>query len=676
VEATHHPGAHWDGHETRFVLRSDLAEEVDLCILHEGGEDRVPMGSVGDGWFEARLAVGPGTAYGFRVRGPWEPHAGLRCNPAKLLIDPYARRVVGGLTPHPALRDHRPGDPPRPDPTDSRPFVPHSVVADTTFDWDGVEPPRVPAADTVVYETHVKGMTKLHPEVPPELRGTYLGLAHPSVVSHLLELGVTTIELLPVLQFVHEPHLLEKGPRNYWGYNPIGFFAPHWEYAATDDPVTEFKTMVRELHRAGLEVVLDVVYNHTAEGNHLGPTLCFRGLDNPAYYRLEDDRFRYVNWSGTGNTFDLSSEPALTLVMDSLRYWVSEMGVDGFRFDLATILGRTESDFDPLGGFFGAVAQDPVLRGAKLIAEPWDLGPGGYRLGGFPRRWSEWNDRYRDTVRDFWRASDGVLAEFASRITGSSDIFEHTGRPPTASLDYVTSHDGFTLVDLVSYEVRHNEANGEGNRDGTPDNRSWNTGVEGPTDDPQIRSMRDRRRRSFLATLLCSQGIPMILGGDELGRTQSGNNNAYNQDNPISWFDWESADPRFLRFVQRLVAFRRGHPSLRRTSWLHEHPRRVDDHVEWFTPEGTPMTVADWNDPLRKTVALYLDGATVHASQGAVEDDDLLLCFNGSFEDVEFRVPEAGWLLEVDTADDTRSGPVGPTVQVAALAMVVLRRPR
>lgn len=670
-------GAHWDGSGTGFLVRSSPAEAVELCLSYEDGtEERFEMTAAGRGVFRLYLeGVGPGSRYGFRVHGPWDPARGVRCNPNKLLLDPYARRIDGMIRPHPSLRDHHPGEPLRLSETDSAAWTPRSVVVDSSFDWENDSPPRVPWADTVLYETHVKGMSRLHPEVPDHLRGTYAGLAHPAIVEHLLGLGVTSVELLPVHQFIHEPHLLASGRRNYWGYNPIGFFAPHGEYASTGDPVREFKQMVKTLHAAGLEVILDVVYNHTAEGNREGPTLCFRGLDNPGYYRLQPrDPSRYLNWTGTGNTLNLASEPALDLVTDSLRYWVTEMHVDGFRFDLATVLGRTRAgEFHPSGGLLEAVARDPVLSGVKLIAEPWDLGPDGYRLGGFPDGWSEWNDRYRDTVRNFWRAADGTLAEFATRITGSSDLFEDAGRLPSASINYVTCHDGFTLNDLVSYDRKHNEPNGEGNRDGTDDNRSWNSGAEGPTDDPRVNELRDRRRRSLFATLFISQGVPMMLGGDELSRTQRGNNNAYNQDDPLSWYHWTEADPDFLAFCRSIIHLRRGHPSFRRTDWLHRPA------AEWFRPDGERMAVRDWHDPAAKKLVLYLDGGLVPASEGIVTDHDFLIFFNGSAQGAAFVLPERigrPWVVAVDTSQPARTGAEVETVEVPAFGLVILQRLR
>ena len=677
-------GAHIQGDSVNFGIRSGVAEAVWLCVFDGDEELRIEFPARTDDVFHMRVAgVGAGLRYGVRVEGPWAPTEGWRCNPNKLLVDPYARLQ---LPPRDDARDllvgHVPGDLNRIDRRDSAEAGHRSVVVDTTFDWGDEAAPHTPLADSVIYETHVRGMTTRHPDVPEHLRGTYAGLAHPAVIDHLKRIGVTAIELLPVHQFLHDRFLVDQGLRNYWGYNTFGFFAPHGEYAASGDPVTEFKGMVRLLHAAGIEVILDVVYNHTAEGNQLGPTLHLRGLDNPAYYRLDpQNRAHYLNWTGTGNAMDLSTPAALTLVMDSLRYWSEEMGVDGFRFDLATTLGRTHGDFDPLGGFFGAIAQDPVLANVKLIAEPWDVGPGGYRVGEFPRRWSEWNDSYRDTVRDFWKTS-GTRGPLATAMTGSSALFEISGRSPTASINFVTSHDGFTLRDVVSYDRRHNQANGENNADGHRDNRSWNSGVEGPTDDPAVSEIRRRRTRAMLMTLLLSQGVPMVLGGDELGRTQRGNNNAYNQDNDLSWLDWDAADDELVDFVAGLVSLRAAHPTFRRTAWLHEHADETHDLVGWYRPDGTEMTEEDWSTP--GGLALYLAGRVVHSSEGTVTDDDALLLCNGTLEDVEFVLaPEVGtdgWSVAADSADSADSDRSGPTdsgtVDVPALTLTLLLRKR
>jgi isoamylase len=675
-------GAHWDGFATTVAVTALHADGVECCVFDpQGVEHRVELPAIGGGRFAGRIeGLAPGTGYGFRVHGPWDPSMGHRHNPRKLLLDPFAFSVSGNVRPSPALAGHMLANPDLPSDLDSAPYVMRSVVTEQGSP-DRAPRPATPLADSVIYETHVKGISKLHPGVPHELRGTYAGLAHEAVVGHLVELGVTAVELLPVHQFVQDQHLLETGRRNYWGYNTIGFFAPHNEYAAGDDPVGEFRAMVDTLHAAGIELILDVVYNHTAEGNHLGPTLCFRGLDNLTWYRLDPgDRARYLNWTGTGNTVNAAHPVPLTLILDSLRYWAGTMGVDGFRFDLATVLGRTHHDFDHLGAFFGAVAQDPVLRSVKLIAEPWDVGPDGYRVGGFPAPWSEWNDKYRDVVRDFWKGSEGTLAEFASRITGSSDVFGYSGRTPIASVNYVTSHDGYTLADLVSYERRHNHANGENNQDGHRDNRSWNGGVEGHTSDPEILELRQRRKRTMLATVALSQGVPMILGGDEMGRTQNGNNNAYNQDNETSWYDWRTIDTEMWDFTCSVLDLRRDHPTFRRNAWLHEHADPGIDHVGWFTPAGSEMTIDDWAAPFARSIALYLKGDTIHSASGTVSDDDFLLMFNAYGEPLEFVLPHeidgGGWRMVLDTAAWPDVVDVGDSIEVAAYAIVVLERRR
>ena len=673
-------GATPDPHGVNFAVYSGVADEVRLCVFDDGTEHTFALpGRTGDVLHGHLAGVGPGLRYGFRVDGPWDPARGERCNPAKLLADPYARLLEGPSDDRRVLRGHTPGDLQRPDRRDSASAALRSVVIDDSFDWGDDTAPNTPMADSVIYEVHVKGLTATHPAVPEQMRGTYAGLAHPAVIEHLLEVGVTAVELLPIHHFVHDQFLLDRGLANYWGYNTIGFFAPHLGYAATADPISEFKGMVRLLHEAGIEVLLDVVYNHTAEGNHLGPTLSFRGFDNQAYYRLDPQTpAHYLNWTGTGNTMDLGSPVVLQLVMDSLRYWVTDMHIDGFRFDLATTLGRTHSDFDPLGAFFGAVSQDPVLHGTKLIAEPWDVGPGGYRVGQFPHRWSEWNDTYRDTMRDFWKNTPSTLGAFGNAVTGSSPLYELSGRNPTASVNFVTSHDGFTLADVVSYNEKHNGANGEANRDGHSDNRSWNSGAEGVTDDPTVNEIRSRRVRSMATSLLLSQGVPMILGGDELGRTQRGNNNAYNQDNAISWFDWESADTGLVTFFGRLTALRRAHPTFRRTAWLHEHADADHDLVGWFAPDGSPMTPSAWDDPAARAVALYLAGHVVHSADGTVSDDDALLLFNAGYEDVVFRLPDAigthEWTIVIDSTDAERGGIASDDIAVGGFGATVLMR--
>ncbi|MFC0067399.1 glycogen debranching protein GlgX, partial [Umezawaea endophytica] len=580
-------GATFDGVGTNFAVFSEVADHVELCLFDgEGEETRVRLPEV-DGFVHHGYlsGVGPGQRYGFRVHGPHDPARGLRCNPNKLLIDPYAKAISNGVDWHPSLFGYEFGEPERRNDEDSAGHVPLSVVVNPFFDWGTDRAPKTPYNETVIYEAHVRGLTMNHPDIPEEQRGTYAGLAHPAVIDHLTKLGVTAIELMPVHQFITDHGLEEQGLRNYWGYNTIGFFAPHDLYSAMageGTQVQEFKGMVRALHEANIEVILDVVYNHTAEGNHLGPTLSMRGIDNEAYYRLvEDDKQFYMDYTGTGNSMNVRSPHTLQLIMDSLRYWVTEMHVDGFRFDLAATLAREFYEVDRLSAFFDIVQQDPVISQVKLIAEPWDVGPGGYQVGNFPPLWTEWNGKYRDTVRDFWRGEPATLGEFASRVTGSSDLYQQDGRRPYASINFVTAHDGFTLNDLVSYNDKHNEANGEDGRDGADDNRSWNCGVEGPTDDEEVLDLRTRQHRNLLATMLLSQGVPMLLHGDEFGRTQQGNNNAYCQDNDISWVDWTLAERNkdLVEFTAALTAFRKEHPVLRRRRFFAGKPIRSGDDL-------------------------------------------------------------------------------------------------
>jgi glycogen operon protein len=614
-------GARFDGRGTQFALFSSLAERVELCLFDERGKERWIALERGEGyvWSGYVADVAPGAHYGYRVHGPWDPVNGLFCNPNKLLLDPYARAISGRVEWSPALADPK---------ADSAPHTMRGVVVRSDFDWGDDRSPDRPWDETVIYEAHVKGLTTRHPEVPAEQRGTYAGLAHPAVIRHLRELGVTAVELLPVHAFVHDGFLLERGLTNYWGYSSIGYFAPHSGYAR-GDAVVEFRNMVRALHAAGLEVILDVVYNHTAEGNQQGPVLSMRGIDHPAYYRLVADQPAYtMDYTGTGNSLDLRHPDVLQLVMDSLRYWVEEMHVDGFRFDLATTLGRTAHDFDRESAFFAAVQQDPVLRRVKLIAEPWDIGEGGYQVGGFPAPWSEWNGKYRDTVRSFWRGEPA--RELPLRVAGSPDLYR-SDRLPRASINFVTAHDGFTLRDLVSYDDKHNEANGEDNRDGDSHNRSWNCGVEGPTDDPQITALRARQQRNLLTTLLLSRGVPMLLGGDELGRTQFGNNNAYCQDNELSWVDWQRVDRGLCDFVRQLVQLRREHPVLRPGNWT--------DDITWLSPDGEPIT--DWE--------------TAHSAVAVLDRErELLIVLHAHADERAVRLPDPGptasWRVVLDTA--------------------------
>ncbi|HEY1918295.1 MAG TPA: glycogen debranching protein GlgX [Streptosporangiaceae bacterium] len=681
-------GATWDGEGTNFAVFSRVAEGVELCLFGSDGpaqdaaETRVSLTEV-DGfvWHGYLPGVGPGQRYGWRVHGPWEPASGHRCNPAKLLLDPYAKAVEGEVRWADPVYGHRLDDPGKPSPADSGPFVPRSVVADTGFDWGDDRLPRIPAQDTILYEAHVRGLTIRHPEVPADLRGSYAALGHPAVLEHLVSLGVTAVELLPVHQNVPEADLRRRGLTNYWGYNSISFLAPHNRYASAGqrgEQVREFKQMVRALHQAGLEVILDVVYNHTAEAGEGGPTLCFRGIDNAAYYRLQHgDLTHYADATGCGNSLNVRHPLALQLIMDSLRYWVSEMHVDGFRFDLAPALARERGEVDRCAAFFRMVQQDPVVSQVKLIAEPWDVGPGGYQLGNFPAPWAEWNGEYRGAIRDYWRGQPGSLAEFASRLAGSSQTFQASGRRPVASVNYVTCHDGFTLRDLVSYDRKHNRANGEENRDGSDDNRSWNGGVEGPSADPEIVRLRDRRKRNFVLSLMLSQGMPMLLAGDELGRSQAGNNNAYCQDNEISWVHWELSrrDTELLAFTRAAIWLRRGHPVFRRRTFFRGHlpgeaPGGLADIV-WFMPSGQEMTDQDWHSPDSDCLAVFLDGreATGPAGDaGPAGDDDFLLLFNPRGEAVTFSLPGAqfgaGWRVSVDTCARPSMMPPGDEAEV------------
>jgi isoamylase len=687
-------GATWQEGGTNFAVASGTADGMLLCLFDSSGvETRVPMRDLDAGiWHAFVPGAGPGQAYGYRATGPYDPAGGVRCNPAKLLTDPYALAITGQVRYGPEVLGYAGGDPDQPSGADSAGHVPRSLVIDGRFSWSHRPRPSYSFADTVVYEVHVKGFTMRHPGVPQDVRGTYAGLAHDAAISHLVDLGVTTVELLPVHHNVPEEFLLDRGLTNYWGYNTIGFFAPHEAYSATaragraGGQVAEFKTMVDALHGAGLEVLLDVVFNHTAEGNQMGPTLCFRGLDNPAYYRLAGDPRYYIDDTGCGNTVNAGDPLSLRLIMDSLRYWLTEMRVDGFRFDLAPSLARQEGGFDQVAAFFDIVSQDPLVSQAKLVAEPWDVGQtDSYELGRFPPLWREWNGKYRDTMRDFWRSQAGLVGDFASRFAGSSDLFASRGRRPTASVNLITVHDGFTLADLVSYDGKHNEANGEGNRDGTDDNRSWNCGVEGPTDDPGVVELRARQRRAMLATLLLSFGVPLLLGGDEFGRTQQGNNNAYCQDNPVTWFDWSDLDTDLQVFTKQVIALRRAHPVFRRRRFL---AGAEASELRWYTPSGVAMTDQNWSDPNGRSVCLYLDGSDDpdRAADGTLLfDDDFLVMVNAWWEPLDFVIPpiRAGqsWHREVDTFDPKSvASPQGPTagatVTVGPRSVMVLRSPR
>jgi glycogen operon protein len=666
-------GATWDGRGTNFSLFSERAEKVELCLFDDDdNETRVAVQhQTAHNWHAYLPGVGPRQRYGYRVYGPYAPAQGLRFNPAKLLLDPYAKAIVGHLRQDAANVLPYVPDAENPDADlelddeDSAPAMPRCVVVDESFDWEDDRHPRRRWAETVIYETHVKGFTKCLPQTRADLLGTYAAMASESAIAYLRELGVTAVELLPVHHIIDETFLAERGLSNYWGYSSIGYLAPHAAYAATGahgEQLNEFKGMVKALHRAGIEVILDVVYNHTAEGNHLGPMLSFRGVDNPAYYRLmPDDPRHYMDFTGTGNSLNPVQPTVLRLIMDSLRYWVMECRVDGFRFDLAAALAREFYDVDRLSAFFDIIYQDPVLSQVKLIAEPWDVGPGGYQVGNFPVLWSEWNGMYRDTMRDFWRG-DASVADFARRFTGSSDLYQSDGRRPFASINFITAHDGFTLRDLVSYNDKHNEANGESGRDGTDDNRSWNCGAEGSTGDPGIAALRERQQRNFLATLFLSQGVPMLLGGDEFGRTQEGNNNAWCQDNGISWYGWEHEDwqQRLLAFTRRLIALRREHPVFRRTEFLAGREQEGSGLPDawWFRADGRRMTQRDWANKGAGTLGVFLNGdeitETTRDGQPIV-DDCFLLLFNAYHDDVEMRLPNHSfgqeWVLELSTLD-------------------------
>ncbi|MBT8493409.1 MAG: glycogen debranching protein GlgX [Deltaproteobacteria bacterium] len=688
-------GATFDGAGTNFSVFSMVAEQVEVCLFDdEGTEKRIRLPEVTAHQHHGYIpGIGPGTRYGFRVHGPNDPKRGHRCNPEKLLIDPYAKAISGRVDWHPSVFGYKLGKPNGPaELSDSAEHVPRSVVVNPYFDWRGDRAPRTPWHKTVIYEVHVRGFTMLHPDVPEHLRGTYAGLAHPAIIEYFQKLGVTAVELLPVHHFIHDHRLVEAGLRNYWGYNSIGYFAPHDEYSTSGghpyQQVQEFKEMVRTLHAAGIEVILDVVYNHTAEGDHRGPTLCFRGLDNAEYYRVSsEDPSRYVDFTGCGNSLNMRCPHVLQLIMDSLRYWVQEMHVDGFRFDLASALARELHDVDRLAAFFDLIQQDPITQRVKLIAEPWDLGEGGYQVGNFPPLWSEWNGKFRDCVRDFWRSKEQTLAEFASRFTGSSDLYESSARRPHASINFVTCHDGFTLRDLVSYNGKHNLANGEGNRDGEHHNRSWNCGVEGPTDDPGVQALRARQQRNFLATLFLSQGVPMLLAGDELGRTQQGNNNAYCQDSEISWLDWNDVDPDLLEFTRKLVHFVNKHPVLRRRNWFQGRSIRGQSltDIGWFTPNGTEMTDRDWQAAYARCIGVYLNGdgiASVGTRGQQIRDDSFYVLFNAYHESVDFSIPEALGETHFNKVLDTCSGfdadftviETGSTIEVEARSLLVLQR--
>ncbi|MFQ4149826.1 glycogen debranching protein GlgX [Arthrobacter sp. LAPM80] len=686
-------GATFDGTGTNFSLFSERAEKVLLCLLADDStETAIEMEEVdGHVWHCYLPDVQPGQQYGYRVHGPYDPAQGLRFDPSKLLLDPYAKSIHGQIDWDPALFSYQFDDPDARQEQDSAPHAMYSVVINPFFSWDGDRQLRIPYHESVIYEAHVKGLTELHSEIPEEQRGTYAGVAHPVMLDHFKKLGITAVELMPVHQFINDGTLVEKGLSNYWGYNSIGFFAPQNTYSSSGEDggqVQEFKAMVRDLHKAGIEVILDVVYNHTAEGNHLGPTLSFKGIDNAAYYRLVEDHPQYyMDYTGTGNSLNVRHPYSMQLIMDSLRYWVQEMHVDGFRFDLASTLAREFYEVDKLSTFFEMIQQDPVISQVKLIAEPWDVGPGGYQVGNFPPQWTEWNGKYRDTVRDFWRGEPATLAEFASRLTGSADLYENSGRRPVASINFVTAHDGFTLRDLVSYNEKHNDANGEGNNDGESHNRSWNCGVEGPTDDPAVLSLRARQQRNIITTLMLSQGVPMLVRGDELGRTQQGNNNTYCQDSELSWVHWDAVDQPLVEFTARVNQIRLNHPVFRRRGFFDGRPvlrgegEALPDIV-WIRPDGADMLPEDWDSGFGRCVGVFYNGEGIGEkdSRGRrVTDKSFLLLFNADDEAVNFHLPakeySPSWEILVDTAGsaDTELPDAGATVELAGKSTMVLR---
>jgi isoamylase len=702
-------GATWDGTGVNFALYSENATRVELCLFNELGtaeHDAVDLQeATGHVWHCYIPGLSIGQLYGYRVHGPYEPQRGLRFNPAKLVIDPYAHAVAGSVDWTYPVFSYRLGDPEADlscDANDDAAGIPKGVVTSSHFDWQNDRSPQTPLHESVIYEAHVKGMTARHPDVPEDLRGTYLGLVSPPMLDYFKKLGVTALELMPVHDFLDDKHLLDLGLRNYWGYNTTNFFSPAARYSSSGEmgqQIGEFKAMVRELHRAGIEVILDVVYNHTSEGNQMGPTLSLRGIDNTTYYRLVGDQPRYyMDYTGTGNTLNMRHPQVLKLVMDSLRYWVLDMHVDGFRFDLAAALARELHDVDRLSAFFDVINQDPVLSKVKLIAEPWDVGEGGYQVGQFPALWAEWNGKYRDGVRRYWKGDDGQLAELGYRLTGSSDLYQRDGRRPSASINFVTAHDGFTLKDLVSYNEKHNEANGEDNRDGSNDNHSWNHGAEGPTDNPEIQALRDREERNFLATLLLSQGVPMICGGDEIGRTQGGNNNAYCQDNEISWLDWDLDDRKkaLLDFTIKLIALRKQHPNLHRRKFFQDRkisPATSQKHqvdgfevhdICWYRPDGQEMTEEEWNAGWVRCLGLHLNGRTLNDVDRygeLVRDDSFLFCLNPHHEQIQFYMPASAtgfsWEVIMDTSDpslsDSRTLKTGESYEMLQHSAVLFR---
>ncbi|WP_419801128.1 glycogen debranching protein GlgX [Mucilaginibacter sp.] len=692
-------GATWDGKGVNFALYANYATAVELCLFDEDNlETKIEIKERSHHiWHVYIPGISHGQFYGYRVHGPYEPQNGLRFNPNKLLIDPYAKSIAGPVNWHPSVFGFDLDDEEKDlsfSTTDSAPYIPKSVVIDQNFDWEDDKRPDIPPEKIIIYETHVKGFTKLCPDIPQEIRGTFAALAHPTSINHLKKLGINAVELMPVHHFIVDEHLQKKGLSNYWGYNTIGFFAPDVRYSSSGihgEQVIEFKQMVKALHKAGLEVIIDVVYNHTAEGNELGPTLSFKGIDNPCYYRLLDENKRfYMDYTGTGNTLNANLPNVLRLITDSLRYWILEMHVDGFRFDLAATLARELHDVNMLSGFFDIIYQDPIISQVKLIAEPWDVGEGGYQVGNFPYDWAEWNGKYRDCMRDFWRGADSMLGEFAERLTGSPDLYREDLRKPTASINFITAHDGFTLNDLVSYNEKHNEANGEDNQDGENHNRSCNYGVEGPTDHPEIIRLRDKQKRNLLTTLFLSQGTPMLVAGDEFGRTQNGNNNAYCQDNEISWLNWENMDHSLLEFSQKLISFRKKHPVFSKRGWFQGQPVKAAglNDIVWFLPEGIAMTENNWSHDFAKSLGVYFNGDEITAvgTQGEkVVDDSFYVIFNAYHEPLDYVLPPEGfspnWCKVLDTSENciTEDGQVFPAsakINVAGNSVVVLKHRR
>ena len=693
-------GATWDGNGVNFALYTEKATAVELCLFNKPHDEKevakIKMTERSyQVWHIYIPDLKPGQLYGFRVHGAYEPKNGERFNPNKLLLDPYAKAIAGKIEWSDSLFGYEVGSEDEDlslSQEDSAPFLPKCVVIDPSFDWGDDQPPRIPYHKSIIYETHVRGFTMQHPDIPEDIRGSYSALAHPVTIEYLKQLGITAVELMPVHHFIADRHLVEKGLTNYWGYNTIGFFAPEVRYSSSGvlgEQVTEFKNMVKELHKANIEVILDVVYNHTAEGNHMGPTLCFRGIDNESYYRLvQDDKRFYMDYTGTGNTLNANLPNVLRLMMDSLRYWILEMHVDGFRFDLASTLARELHEVNKLSAFFDIIHQDPVISQVKLIAEPWDIGEGGYQVGKFPPGWAEWNGKYRDCIRDFWRGADSMLGEFAQRLTGSSDLYEGDYRSPTASINFITAHDGFTLNDLVSYNEKHNEANGEDNNDGESHNRSWNCGAEGPTEEKEVLELRKRQKRNLLTTLFLSQGVPMLLSGDEISRTQQGNNNAYCQDNEISWTNWKDADDELLAFTQQLIALRKDHPVFCRRRWFQGQPIKgvgLED-IAWFQPDGEEMTEEHWTKDFAKSMAVFLNGRGIHTPGPKGEqivDDNFYLIFNAHHETLEFKLPGAkyakNWTRLLSTADGKiEPGEVYPAesvIEVEGRSILLLQQP-